>query len=170
MPRRSSVPEVHKFGGASLATAEAIAHAVSIVLAHRPAPMAVVVSALAGVTDALIDLAANATAGAVTALRRKHTTIARALLTGARRKALIRFVDETFDELKVPRKMTAPGRDYLLSRGELLSARLFAAALEEAGCPVEFVSAADLITTDDTFGQASVDLAGTDRAVRKTLG
>ena len=163
MPRRTSVPEVHKFGGASLATAEAMAHAVAIVLAHRPNPMAVVVSALAGVTDALIDIAAKG-------LRRRHTAIARALLTGARRTELIRFVDEVFDALKAPQKMTPAAQDYILSRGELLSARVFAAALEQAGCPVAFVSAADLITTDDTFGQASVDLARTDRAVRKTLG
>jgi bifunctional aspartokinase / homoserine dehydrogenase 1 len=164
----SIVPEVHKFGGASLATAEAMAHAVSIVLAHRPGPMVVVVSALAGVTDALLDIAASR--GDVRGLRRKHLGVARALFTGARRKDLIRFVDEAFDELKVPRKLTPGTTDDILARGEQLSARLFAAALEQAGCPVEYVSAVDLIVTDDTFGQASADLAGTERAVRKTLG
>jgi len=51
-----------------------------------------------------------------------------------------------------------------------MSARLFAAALEQAGCPVAYVSATDLIITDDTFGHASADLARTERAVRKTLG
>ena len=163
MPRLSLTPEIHKFGGASLATADAMAHAVSIVLARRPARMAVVVSALAGVTDALLGIATKG-------LRRRHTAIARALLTGVRRKQLISFVDKTFDELKVSRKMTPAAKDFLLSRGELLSARLFAAALEEAGCPVAFVSAADLIATDDTFGQASVDLARTGRAIRKKVG
>jgi len=163
MPRLSLTPEIHKFGGASLATADAMAHAVSIVLARRPARMAVVVSALAGVTDALLGIATKG-------LRRRHLGVARALLTGARRKELIRFVDEVFDELKVSRKMTPAAKDFLLSRGELLSARLFAAALEEAGCPVAFVSAADLIATDDTFGQASVDLARTGRAIRKKVG
>jgi len=167
------LPEIHKFGGASLATADAMAHAVSIVLAQRPARMAVVVSALGGVTDALIDIATKPRPGAVAALRRKHSGIARALLTGARRKDAIGFVDEVFAELKSPRKMrkmTPAAKDYLLSRGELLSARLFAAALEEAGGPVAFVSAAVLIATDDTFGQASVDLARTGRAIRKTVG
>ena len=164
----SIVPEVHKFGGASLATAEAMAHAVSIVLAHRPGPMVVVVSALAGVTDALLDIAASR--GDVRGLRRKHLGVARALFTGARRKDLIRFVDEAFDDLKVPRKLTPGTTDDILARGEQLSARLFAAALEQAGCPVEYVSAVDLIITDNTFGQASADLAGTERAVRKTLG
>ena len=123
MPRSIRVPQVHKFGGASLATAEAMAHAVAIVLAHRPARLVVVVSALAGVTDALIDIAAKPTPAAVTALRRKHLGVARALLTGARRKELIGWVDEVFDELKVLRKLTPAAKDSLLARGELLSAR-----------------------------------------------
>ncbi len=167
---RTIVPEVHKFGGASLATAEAMAHAVAIVLAHRPAPMVVVVSALAGVTDALLDIATKGPRGGAAALRRKHLGVARALFTGARRKDLISRVDEAFADLKVPRKMTPPARDSLLARGEQLSARLFAAALDQARCPVEYVSATDLIITDETFGQASADLARTGRAVRKTLG
>jgi len=147
-----------------------MAHAVAIVLAHRPAPIAVVVSALAGVTDALLDIAAKATPGKVTALRRKHLVVARALLTGAPQKELISVIDEAFDELKRLGEMTPRTTDWLLARGERLSARLFAAALEQAGCPVAFVPANDLITTDAGFGQASVDLARTDRAVRKTLG
>src|SRR3989442_5977452 len=96
MPRRTIVPEVHKFGGASLGTAEAMAHAVSIVLAHRPGPIVVVVSALAGVTDALLDIATHAARGdgrglrgAATAMRRKHTALARALHTRASRHELI---------------------------------------------------------------------------------
>ncbi len=167
MPRS---PQVHKFGGASLATAEAMAHAVTIVLAHRPGPIVVVVSALAGVTDALLDIANKGLRGGATALRRKHRAIARAILTGARRKDLISRVDEVFAELKVRRRMTPPARDSLVARGEQLSARLFAAALEQAGCPVEYVSATDLIITDDSFGQASVDLARTERAIRKSVG
>src|SRR5258705_13415600 len=105
MPRST---QVHKFGGASLATAEAMAHAVSIVLAHRSAPIVVVVSALAGVTDALLDIATKGlrSGGGATDRRPKHTALARALFTGARRKELINRLDETFAELKEPRKMT----------------------------------------------------------------
>src|SRR5258706_152107 len=167
MPRS---PQVHKFGGASLATAEAMAHAVTIVLAHRPGPIVVVVSALAGVTDALLDIANKGLRGGATALRRKHRAIARAILTGARRKDLISRVDEVFAELKVRRRMTPPARDSLVARGEQLSARLFAAALEPAGCPVEYVSATHLILTDDRLRHASVHLARTERAIRKSVG
>ena len=52
--QKKSRVEVHKFGGASLADGPALAHAVEIVAGRRPARMAVVVSAMAGVTDALL--------------------------------------------------------------------------------------------------------------------
>ncbi|MEP6834215.1 MAG: hypothetical protein ABJB74_12515 [Gemmatimonas sp.] len=63
MATRSRVPEVHKFGGASLADAKAVRHALDII-ASRTAPAVTVVSALAGVTDALLALAASAVSGA----------------------------------------------------------------------------------------------------------
>src|SRR5437763_15298461 len=60
MPRTARPIEIHKFGGASLANGAAIAQAVAIIRARRPAPMVVVVSAMARVPDALLDLAAAA--------------------------------------------------------------------------------------------------------------
>src|SRR5207245_10869197 len=60
---RASPPQIHKFGGASLASGAAIAHAVSIIQAHRPAPLVVVVSAMAGVTDALLAVASRSVHG-----------------------------------------------------------------------------------------------------------
>src|SRR5438552_58782 len=58
--RPTRAPHIHKFGGASLADAAAIGHAVGIVRAQRPDPLVVVVSAMSGVTDALLDGAARA--------------------------------------------------------------------------------------------------------------
>src|SRR5207253_1588709 len=55
--------EIHKFGGATLANGAAMAHAVSVIRAQRPTPLVVVVSAMAGVTDALLDLAGAAVRG-----------------------------------------------------------------------------------------------------------
>ena len=53
---------VHKFGGASLADADAITHAVEIASAQDLRSV-IVVSALAGVTDALLDGARRAAMG-----------------------------------------------------------------------------------------------------------
>src|SRR4029079_5986105 len=61
--RASGKPlEVHKFGGAPLADAGSYRHAVEIIRG-RSAPCVVVVSAPAGVTDALLGLARRAATG-----------------------------------------------------------------------------------------------------------
>ncbi|PYP30290.1 MAG: bifunctional aspartate kinase/homoserine dehydrogenase I, partial [Gemmatimonadetes bacterium] len=185
--RRSSLPpQIHKFGGASLADGPAMARAVDIVRGHRDAPLVVVVSALAGVTDALLELATRAVQGdaefvraGAAAVRTRHVAAAEALLApGPRRDELRRLIDAAFAELEqiaaglvIVRELTARTTDYLVARGERLSARLFAAALAEAGVTaVQFVDALEVVQSDGTFGHASPDLARTDRAARKVLG
>src|SRR2546423_9665804 len=148
--RTTRPPQIHKFGGASLADAAAIGHAVGIVQAQRPEPLVVVVSAMGGVTDALLDGAARAARGdashvraAAEALRAQHVAAARALVPpGPRLEGLLRLIDEACAELDqgagglgIERELTPRTTDYLAARGERLSARLFAAGLEAAGCP-----------------------------------
>jgi aspartokinase/homoserine dehydrogenase 1 len=184
-------PHVHKFGGASLASAGGVQHAVQIVLAHRgtppsppPRPQLVVVSAMSGVTDALLDVAARAARGDTShvkstarALRAKHGAAGRALLpAGPERDALLATIDAAFAELEqlaggvgIVRELTPRTTDYLVAWGERLSARLFAAGLAAAGCPAAYVDAVDVMKTDGTFGNASPDLALTERAARKVL-
>src|SRR5437870_10382168 len=103
-----SPPHIHKFGGASLANAAGIAHAAKIVVAYRPAPQVVVVSAMSGVTDALLDCTARTSRGdavhvrtTVTALRARHIAAARAVVRrGARLDELLGVIDATFAELE----------------------------------------------------------------------
>ncbi len=180
----ASPPHIHKFGGASLANAAGIAHAVQIVVAHRPAPQVVVVSAMSGVTDALLDCAARASRGdaaqvrsGATALRARHTEAARALMPrGARLDELVGGIDAAFVELEqlagglgMLREITPRTIDYLVARGERLSAQLFAAALEASGCPAAYVDATQVVQTDGTFGNASADLGRTVRSARRAL-
>jgi aspartokinase/homoserine dehydrogenase 1 len=182
--RTARPPHIHKFGGASLANAAAIRRAVEIVLAHRPAPLVVVVSAMAGVTDALLDCAARAAEGdaghvrgVADALRTQHAAATRALVpAGAGRDELLRHVDAAFAELEqvagglaALRELTPRTTDYLAARGERLSARIVAAALEAGGCPVAYVDATDVVQTDGTFGNASPDLRRTERSARTAL-
>ncbi|MGH7630319.1 MAG: hypothetical protein ACREOF_13250, partial [Gemmatimonadales bacterium] len=79
-------PHIHKFGGASLADAAAIGHATGIVRTHRPEPAVVVVSAIAGATDALLAIARHAERGErepagrlLRALRARYLGAARAV-------------------------------------------------------------------------------------------
>ncbi|HET8622301.1 MAG TPA: aspartate kinase, partial [Gemmatimonadales bacterium] len=54
-------------------------------------------------------------------------------------------------------------------RGERLSARIVAAALEVVGVRARYVDATAVIRTDDHFGHASPDYARTDHAARRVL-
>ena len=92
--------QVWKFGGASLADAPAIERAAALVTAHR-GPLIVVASALAGVTDLLLDGAGHAAGGRAgdahrcgETFRRRHRATAQALLkSGAHRRALLARID-----------------------------------------------------------------------------
>src|SRR5947207_3252006 len=184
MPRSRHPLEIHKFGGASLANGAAIAHAVSIIRARRPAPLVVVVSATAGVTDALLDLGGAAARGAADGARAtldrlaaQHRAAVGALVRpGPRANELLQAIAGAFAEveplaagLRVLRELTPRTTDYLVARGEYLSARIVAAALDGAGCPAAYVDAVEVIQTDGTFGNASPDLGRTERRARRVL-
>jgi bifunctional aspartokinase / homoserine dehydrogenase 1 len=173
---------VHKFGGASLADARSMRNAVALA-ARRDGPVAVVVSALAGVTDALLEAAAavGKNAGrieeiAAELVRRYRQAILAVVAAGSVRRELLATADRLFEELallsRAPvfvRDLSAGAQDALLSRGEEMSARIFAAGLTAAGRPALFVDPLGLIATDGRFGGASPRLAETDRNVRRVL-
>ena len=89
---------------------------------------------------------------------------------------MLLYISDLFAELealaqglRLLRELTPRTTDYLVSRGERLSARLVAAALEAGGTRARFVDAMDLVHTDAHFGQAAPDYARTDRAVQRIL-
>lgn len=184
MSRTRRRATIHKFGGASLADAEALRHAVAIVRDLPPGPTVVVVSAMAGVTDRLLALARSAMQSraldtdALAALRRQHEAAIRAVTrTAASRRALTAALDESLAELRalleglrVVREFTPRTSDHVVARGERLSALLVAGALADAGHPVRLVDALELVVTDGTFGNAAPDFAATDRRARHVLG
>jgi bifunctional aspartokinase / homoserine dehydrogenase 1 len=185
MPRHRRAPSVHKFGGASLADSPAVRHAVEIIGSFRPEPTVVVVSAMAGVTDALLEVARQAGGGGertvaslIAQLRSRHSEVARALLpAGHARAEMLAHIAEVFQELealarglRLVRELTPRTTDYLVSRGERLSARLMAAALDGVGYKAKYVDALDLVHTDGVFGQASPDFGRTDRSTQRSLG
>ena len=184
-PRQRRAPHVHKFGGASLADSAAVSRAIDIIQSHHPEPAVVVVSAMAGVTDALLAVAQQAVSGnertlapLIGQLRTRHAEAARALLPGGRgRTEMLAHITEVFEELEALaaglrrlRELTPRTIDVVISRGERLSARLLAAALEAAGTRARYVDAVEVVHTDSAFGQASPDFAHTDRSAQEILG
>lgn len=184
MGARTPIPEVWKFGGASLADAQAIQRAVTLVAGERGA-LVVVASALGGVTDLLLEGArAAATGGRADAARtaaeflRRHRAAVRALLPpGGPRRQLLAKVDASAREYRdvcaavsVLGHMEPRASDTLVSRGERLSAAIVAAALGRAGRRAVYVDATEVIATDLHYGEAAPDLAETTRLARRRLG
>lgn len=176
-------PIVHKFGGASLVDGRALRHAISLVEA-KPRPAVVVVSAFAGVTDALLELVRQLGQGNDTAvsetvadLQHRYLAAARAVVRAAAvRRALREAIRGAFTELdaltRAPlflRELSPLALDQIVARGEELAARIFSAGLNARRVRSETVSALALIATDGRAGQASPELTATDRNVRATL-
>ena len=181
--RKTPVLGIHKFGGASLFDAAAVRHAATLIAAQKGGRL-VVASAMAGVTDALLQGATRAALGdgdalcaTATALRTRHLEAARVLVKDkVRRRALEAAVVELTDELEllarglaVLRELTPRTSDYIVARGERLSARLLASTLAELGVKSEFVDATEVVRTDDTYGGAAPDFDGTEQAARDRL-
>ena len=173
--------EIHKFGGASLADAAAFRRVVEIVKT-RTSPRIVVVSAPAGVTDTLLGLAKRAAAGDGASAGKEIDDLGTRyleILRGAARRGtkevaaeIVRSMDELerlLSSLAVLKELTPRTRDFIVSRGERLSARLLAAALGAAGVRARYVDATEVIFTDGPFGGASPNLMLTDLAARKVL-
>ena len=137
---------VQKFGGTSVADPDAIRRLIEIVRAARArdgrGPV-VVVSAMSGVTDALLAIAAEAGAGADRTRARARSSScasgispgARALARRASRRArgahqrAVRSARRRRQALAVLREVSPRTLDVVAAMGELLSSRIVAAAL-----------------------------------------
>src|SRR5687768_14466014 len=149
---------VQKFGGTSVADPDAVRRLIEIARASRirdgRGPV-LVVSAMSKVTDALLTIAAEAGAAHtesalqhIDQLRARHISMAHALAGEPDRPALTAHIDEQFDQLTavaralaVLREVSFRTLDVIASMGELLSSRIVAAALVNAGLPGEWVDA-----------------------------
>jgi bifunctional aspartokinase / homoserine dehydrogenase 1 len=161
---------VVKFGGTSVGDAPRIRKVLDIIRdAARESDLVVVVSAMSGVTNKLVEAAAHSEAGNHEAmekifeeLRERHRAVAGALIHSAPvRNRIHHEVEQVFQEgerlcrgTALLRELTLRARDSICSLGERLSAPLVAAALTECGVKSEAIEATELIVTDSCHGAA----------------
>lgn len=161
---------VMKFGGTSVEDAQAIERTAEIVRGRRERGLeaAVVVSAMAKVTDLLLSAAAAAgrgdKAGALaigSRLRHRHIDTSTALLEAERFVRLQQMLHQEFDALDdLLRGIAAVGEltprtnDLVVSFGERLSSRMIAEAFDQHGLHGAHVDARSCIITDATYGKA----------------
>ena len=162
--------QVMKFGGTSVGDASCIRRAAEIVkAAAAQRPVVVVVSAMSGVTNRLIDAARTAASGQgnfsptlVAALREQHRSALRSLVSDSQKSQEIEAAfDEVLGELQrllqgtaLLRELTPRALDVVSGVGERLSAPLVAAALGALGVPSAAVAATEVIVTDGHHGRS----------------
>ncbi|HUJ14313.1 MAG TPA: aspartate kinase, partial [Thermoanaerobaculia bacterium] len=139
--------EVYKFGGAAVGTAEAVRIAAEHVRRAR-SRLIVVVSAMQGITDLLLDSAHNPLRPRDKEFMRRHLDLVRELMP--KRKQLVREIEESARELRamcesvaILRELTPRASDAIVARGERLMARIFASYIG-----AEYIDATELIVTD----------------------
>jgi aspartokinase/homoserine dehydrogenase 1 len=160
-----------KFGGTSVGDASCIQKVVEIIReASGKADIVVVVSAMAGVTNKLIDAAVQSEAGnreAATTifeeLRKRHNLAASALLDRPaelhdKMHKLFQEGDRLCHDTNGRRHLTPGASDSISSLGERLSAALVAAALLKQGMASQAMDATELIATDSHHGAADPHL------------
>jgi aspartate kinase len=175
---------VMKFGGTSVEDAAAIRRLIAIVESRLEAQPVVVVSALAKVTDQLLE-AGNAAAqghlGSALATARniyvRHEQLADSLVDGSAYGNLDRSLRIEFQalealllDLELSRELDAKSQDQLLGFGECFSTRLVSESLREAGVNAVYLDARSCIVTDERHGQASPVWDETNRRVQVVIG
>ena len=178
-----------KFGGTSVADAEAMNRVIAIVrqqIAANPNDKlpVVVVSAMSKVTDRLIETGRLAGIGDVEGaaktmddLLERHIGVARGLVSGSGLDPLIAQLREDFaKETAAVRQLAAQSEvaprdhDALVAMGELASSRIVAAAFAERGVPAVWVDARRVLVTDNDHTQALPDMDATLGRTREELG
>ena len=178
---------VMKFGGTSVATGAGIHHVANIVTqnAKNNYRVAVVVSALAGVTNSLIEFADQAKKSDekhIQAFTKKlldeHlATISKAITSKLIQKEVTQITEKTIAELEkvltgicYVGELTPKSKDYVLSFGERLSAPIVCGAIKdhkfESQC---FTGKEAGIVTDSNFGDADPLMNYTTHLIQERL-
>src|SRR5436309_2727851 len=150
---------VMKFGGTSVGIPDHFAVATRLVAERAPRDPVVVVSALVGVTNLLVEFCRSTTGRAQVArqVETRHQECARGVaVPAAVIEPLLRAWQlEAAGWLKSHKVISGADRDRVLSFGERLSAEVFAADLKARGLDAVAVLAGDAgLVTDERFGAA----------------
>ena len=177
---------VMKFGGTSVGSAEAIERVATQVQRARESwpHVVVVLSAMSGVTDALLAGANAAAAGdenssaeTAAALSEKHLQAIEGLLHSEAERELTRERVHTHvrefavlcHAVQVLGEASPRALDAISSLGERIAVHLVAARLRELDCAASAVRANELVRTDAQFQAANPDMEATRALTRDTL-
>jgi aspartate kinase len=183
---------VMKFGGSSVASGENIHHVADIVTqsTKNDCRVTVVASALAGVTNSLIEVAEQAKGSEEKRSDEKHVqaftkellemhlvAIASAITSKPIQKEVTQITERTIVELEkvltgicYVGELTPKSKDYVLSFGERLSAPIIWGAIKDRKLETQWFTGKEAgIVTDSNFGEADPLMNFTTHLVRERL-
>ena len=178
---------VMKFGGTSVATGENIRHVADIVTQNTKnnCKVAVVVSALAGVTNSLIEVADQAKksdekhiqAFTKTLLEKHLEAITTAINSKSIQKEGIQVTEKTIAELEkvltgicYVGELTPKSKDYVVSFGERLSAPIVWGCIKDHKTETQYFTGKEAgIVTDSNFGEADPLMNFTTHLIRERV-
>lgn len=175
-----------KFGGTSVGSVESIKQVIAIIDKHRQNgdEIAVVLSAMAGVTNQLIEIGRMAITGEtdymelVRRIEDRHFNVIKALIPVKEQGKVVAHVRGIINELEdllrgvsLIRELTLRTHDLITSFGERLSTTIIAECVRSArgdgpGIAALFLDARTIIKTDAQFGQAEVNYALTNELIK----
>ena len=159
-----------KFGGTSVGSQESITALISLLKPNAESENPVVVlSAMSGVTNALLEMAEDARnlqdySAALKEVEEKHFKVIRALLPASAQNPVLTKLKIFFNELEDIlqsvhnlRELSPQTKDLILSYGERCSTAMISHIAKQQFPEALYVDGSELIKTDNNFGQAKVN-------------
>jgi len=171
--------KVLKFGGSSVAFSENINKVINIVKeSSNTNKVAVVVSALGGVTDLLLEAGNLACKGdesylhSFKIIEERHLNIIRELIPVSNQSGVLSHVKKMLNKLEntlegvfLINELSPKTSDKIVSFGELFSSFIIAEAMKKNGLDAELKNSQELIVTNDNFSNASVKFDTTNKNI-----
>jgi bifunctional aspartokinase / homoserine dehydrogenase 1 len=173
--------KVLKFGGTSVGTVDSINQVIRIISENKQ-PVAVVYSAMGGVTNKLIEIGTLASKGdtryleILQTIEERHFSAIRSLVDVKSQSAIIAKIKGNFNEIEdllkgitYIKELSIRTMDLLVSFGERLSTQIITFALNERGLKARYIDAREIIKTNSNYGFAEVDFEETNKLVNSAL-
>ena len=162
--------KVLKFGGSSVASSENINKVINIVReSSLNNDVAVVVSALGGITDLLLKAGDLACKGDdnykenFKIIEKRHLDIIRELIPIHNQSAVLSYIkkmlntlENTLEGVFLINELSSKTSDKIVSFGELFSSYIIAEAMKNNGLNAAYKNSQELIVTDENFSNAAV--------------
>lgn len=172
---------VLKFGGTSVGSAESLTLVREIVTKKsKSTPLTVVVSALGGITNNLVNCANLAASGneayeeVLQEIEKRHISLCNVLIPVSQRSQTLTQIKFLLNDLEdicrgvfLIRELSPRSSDHILSFGERLSSAIIKDYFKSGGLDVNLLDPRKIIKTDGQFGNAVVDLELTYSNIQK---